>query len=442
MIMSALNFSRLLAIMRTTARSHATVSDRATLTAKSAIYLYSAIYLWIRVKIRLCLFIVPQSNLKVDTMLLVKTLKKWSRTTPNLLTKSLAEFVACMIFHFVGSVSPTPLTNATSLLVLVYYTARMSGAHLNPSLSLTFALLGYINPLELVVYWASQVAGCVFGALWIALLVPGMAIGRLPQSTDASGCFTSSPVLTSAQLVGWEAAGTFVFILPIFSVVWYTQHKSGYGNTGPIIVGVSLYAAASAVAAYTGAALNPARAVASSIVFRCPGASKAGLYVAGELIGGALVPLAIIPWYGLSSSYQTDAEVALSAASALAAAAIPNNSDDDDSSSSKRRQDVDNDGDHRAIVISPGSSPGSSPGRVSDELQRQQKLNETYEERLSTQATSRNRLRRLLLTFANASKGEETQYVCMARPRTSVDMNEGSSKYPRNSAAAAAAAIE
>jgi glycerol uptake facilitator-like aquaporin len=223
---------------------------------------------------------------------------------PSLLTKALSEFTGSMIFHFIGSVSPTVLTNAASLLVLVYYTARMSGAHLNPALTLTFSLLGYTNLLELVIYFVAQFSGAIFGALWIAALVPGLPIGAVvAESSDlAHGCFyPKTDGMTTFRIIGWEAVCTFCFILPIFSVVWYTQNKSGYGNTGPIIVGMSLYAAASACAPWTGGALNPARVVASQAVFRCPNPGDIPYYMIGEFLGAAVVPIAVAPWYGVST---------------------------------------------------------------------------------------------------------------------------------------------
>jgi glycerol uptake facilitator-like aquaporin len=231
------------------------------------------------------------------------TLYRWTvQPKPNLITKSVSEFLGSLIFHFVGSVAPTPVANAAILIVLVYYTARMSGAHLNPALSVTFALLGYINPVELVFYWMAQMSGAVMGAMWIALMMPRASI-RGDALSSQFGCFLPSTALSDAQIFGWEATCTFAFILPIFSVVWYTQSKSGYGNTGPLIVGLSLYASASAASPWTGGALNPARALASPIVFQCPGGidSKLWLYVLGELLGAILVPIAIIPWYGVSN---------------------------------------------------------------------------------------------------------------------------------------------
>jgi glycerol uptake facilitator-like aquaporin len=205
-----------------------------------------------------------------------------------------------MMFHFIGSISPTPIANSMALMVLVYYTAKTSGAHLNPALSLTFTLLGHTNPLEMLFYWIAQITGCAIGALWIALLVPGLGVRQRIEKHAYDGCFIPRSDLSNAAIFGWEAFTTFCFIVPIFSVVWYTTHKKGYGNTGPIMIGFSLFASALAAGPFTGAALNPARVLGSPIVFDCMNRSVIFYYIIGELCGAALVPLVIMPWYGIS----------------------------------------------------------------------------------------------------------------------------------------------
>lgn len=209
--------------------------------------------------------------------------------------KLFAELSASMIFHFIGSLSPTPYANGIALIVLVYYTAKISGAHLNPALSLTFTLLGYTNPLEMLAYWCAQVSGCIIGALWIKVLVPS-SMGFSNQ-----GCFYPDGALSNSLIFGWEAFCTFTFILPIFTVVWYTIHKTGYGNTGPIIVGLSLVANAYAAGPFTGAALNPARVLGSLAVFDCS-KEHALYYILGELLGAAMVPICVIPFYGINEN--------------------------------------------------------------------------------------------------------------------------------------------
>lgn len=221
---------------------------------------------------------------------------------PRLYSKFVVEFAACMMFHFIGSISPTPWANGIALIVLVYYTAKTSGAHLNPAITLTFTMLGYTNPLEMLVYWAAQIGGCILGALWIALLVPDLNIGQsITRGDDDAhdGCFVPRDGLAPKYVFGWEALCTFNFIAPIFSVVWYTYRKKGYGNTGPLLVGMSLMANAFVAGKFTGAALNPARVLGSYIVFDCNNQAVVGHYIVGEMLAGFLVPFMIVPWYGI-----------------------------------------------------------------------------------------------------------------------------------------------
>jgi glycerol uptake facilitator-like aquaporin len=232
--------------------------------------------------------------------------EKWLyEPRPRVISKFFAEFIACSMFHFIGSVAGTAFGNGIALMVLVYYSAKTSGAHLNPALSLSFFLLGYINPLELIVYWIAQIMGTAFGALWLALLVPGLDIREKitrggSDVTYYDGCFVPVEGLSYKQAFGWEALCTFNFLVPIFSVVWYTLRKKGYGNTGPFMIGLSLMVNALVAGPFTGAALNPARVLGSMIVFDCPARIFAFYYIMGELLAGALVPLLIMPWYGIA----------------------------------------------------------------------------------------------------------------------------------------------
>lgn len=222
-------------------------------------------------------------------------------TQNGLLAKFAVETIGCMIFHFIGSVAPNPYANSIVLMVLVYFCAKVSGAHLNPAVSLTFTALGHINPIEMVTYWTAQIIGCILGALWIACLVPGLYI-RGPAHGQYDGCFIASPELTNSQIFGWEAVSTFNFLLPVFAVVWYTQNKDGYGNTGPIMVGLSLMASVLACGRWTGGALNPARVLGSPAVFNCDNSEKVLYYILGELCGALIAVGAIIPWYGIAAN--------------------------------------------------------------------------------------------------------------------------------------------
>lgn len=222
---------------------------------------------------------------------------KWINVSPSLPSKFLVEFFATMFFHFLGSLSATPWGNGIVLIGLVYYTAKISNAHINPAITLAFSILGYHNPIEVIVYWIAQVSGAIVGALWLALLVPNLNIRDDITTQLYSGCFTST--IPHWSIFGFELIGTLSFLLPIYAMLWLTTHKDGFGGSGALIVGISLVGNALAIAPFTGAAFNPARVIASPVVFDCNNSNYMGYYIFGELVGAILVCLFIMPWYGV-----------------------------------------------------------------------------------------------------------------------------------------------
>jgi glycerol uptake facilitator-like aquaporin len=218
---------------------------------------------------------------------------KWINTSPDIFTKCGSEFLACILFHLLGSLSPTPWCNAIVLMNLVFFTAKLSGGHLNPVITFVFFSLGYTNPVELLLYWISQIGGCMIGALFLKIIVP--------SSLHLTGCFYPNSSLTNSQVLACECFATFAFVICVFSVVWYTQNKQGYGIVGPIMVGLSLLGPALSFGHITGSALNPARALASFAAYGCNYGDNntVGYYVAGEFIGSVFAIMFILPWYGI-----------------------------------------------------------------------------------------------------------------------------------------------
>lgn len=235
----------------------------------------------------------------INMISIINIINSWVNVKPDLITKCFAELIGTCLFHIIGSLSPTPVGNSVALMSLVFFTAKLSGGHLNPCISLIFSSLGYTNPIELVLYIGSQIIGAILGALFLSTIVPNLSINNKTQ-IEYDGCFVPNKLLSYQGIILSEFIGTLAFAISVFSVVWYTQNKKGYGTIGPIMVGISLMAPAFAFANFTGSSFNPARTLGSYFVYKCTSSYYVKGYIIGEITGALASLFMIIPWYGIS----------------------------------------------------------------------------------------------------------------------------------------------
>lgn len=216
----------------------------------------------------------------------------------TLIHKASAEFLGTLCFQLVGSITGTYWSNGILLTLIAYYFSKASGAHVNPAVSITFCTLGHINLIELVVYVTSQFAGAIIGSMMTLMLIPGNTWNDV--NAIGSGCVVPAVGMTNAHIFAWELLATMFFIMPIMSVVWYTNAKNGYGNTGPLIIGLSLITQAYLASGYTGGSLNPARLLASEVIYDCSAFNKYGFYVLGQVVGSLMAAAFVVPYFGIN----------------------------------------------------------------------------------------------------------------------------------------------
>ena len=195
--------------------------------------------------------------------------------------KLAAELVASALFQIVGGCAApglAPVANGIGLAVLAYGVAGISGAHLNPAISLMLWLRGKVSFSTAFLYSIAQIAGATLGAVACTMLVPGVVLG---MGAGAPGTFAPAPGLAAGAVFAWEAAMTFMLGAVVYSTA---VAKPGFGNAAPLAIGLVVTAAASCAGPYTGAILNPARAIGPAIAFGLPAATVA-VYVGAQLFG-------------------------------------------------------------------------------------------------------------------------------------------------------------
>ena len=162
------------------------------------------------------------------------------------------------------------------LVASVWGAAHISGAHFNPAVSFGVFLRGGMSALDLVRYWASQLAG--------ALLAAVLALWLFPVSGLATGI--SRGLSTSAGLVA-ALAVEFAFT---FALVWVVltigaSRKQERNVRYGLAVGLVVLVGTLVVADISGAAFNPAVAFGMSVDGKVGWGSTA-VYLLAELTGG------------------------------------------------------------------------------------------------------------------------------------------------------------
>jgi len=158
---------------------------------------------------------------------------------------------------------------AVAVAMAVYAVGRISGAHLNPAVTLALATIGSFPWAEVPGYLAAQVIGAMLGATLVWLMyLPHWRVTEDPGLKLA--VFATGPAIrsTAANLVA-EFIGTAVLIFGILAIAANAQTLSKPGDVDlsfvfsrglqPLLVGVLVLGIGLSLGGPTGYAINPAR---------------------------------------------------------------------------------------------------------------------------------------------------------------------------------------
>ncbi len=175
------------------------------------------------------------------------------------------------------------LAHGLALLVAVYAIGKISGAHVNPAVSIALASIGKLEVLVAVWYIVAQLVGATLGALGVLLV-----FGRDQALAAGVGATTFNAVTTHpVQAAGIEALGAFILVLAIVSTAADKRSPAGWAG---LVIGFALAAAILVAGPATGASVNPARTFGPDIVLTFFGKDghwgQYWVYVAGPIVGG------------------------------------------------------------------------------------------------------------------------------------------------------------
>jgi len=184
-----------------------------------------------------------------------------------------------------------------TIVAAAYGIGHISGAHLNPAVSLGVFVNGRMEFKEMLWYWCAQVLGAIAAAailFGIAKSVFDMEIGTF--AANGYGDFFKEEDIASGYLrtnvwgaFAVEAVLTFVFLMVILGV---TDSRHNNGAFGGLAIGLTLTLIHLISIPLTNTSVNPARSISQAIFSENALAlPQLWLFIVAPFVGAALAGL-------------------------------------------------------------------------------------------------------------------------------------------------------
>jgi glycerol uptake facilitator protein len=200
-----------------------------------------------------------------------------------------------------------------AVFVAVWCVGPISGAHLNPAVTLGLAVVGKFSSDMVPGFIGAQLLGGIVGGTLVFLLYRDHYIASDDPNAKLATFATGPAIRNLSSNLASEAAGTFVLIFAVLMAVEPSITRSdaidpsspglkiGLGTLGALPVGLLVLSIGLSLGGTTGYAINPARDLGPRIahaLLRIPGKrdsdwSYALVPIVGPLIGSML---AVVLW--------------------------------------------------------------------------------------------------------------------------------------------------
>jgi aquaporin NIP len=203
----------------------------------------------------------------------------WRRTAAEGLAAFALVFAGCGAIvadaRYDGALGTVGVALVFGLVIMgmVYATGHLSGAHINPAVTLAFTLTRHFPPREAGAYIGAQLAGAVAAALLLLAVWPDQpaALGATVPSVGAGSALVYEVVLTAILM---------------FVITAVATDTRAVGSGAAIAIGGAVGLDALFGGPVTGASMNPARSFGPALA--AGEWQDLWVYAAGPLLGAAV----------------------------------------------------------------------------------------------------------------------------------------------------------
>ena len=167
-----------------------------------------------------------------------------------------------------------------TVMICIYVFGKISGAHLNPAVTIGLFVTKNIALVDSIYYIVAQVIGACLGsiALFLCLGNPAVVIGGLGATAPGLG-------VTYWQAMFAEFLGTFFLMMVVMGVAVDKKAEPGFAG---ISIGMTVAAVIAVLGAFTGASINPARTFGPYLMDMVLGGQNLWAYFPIYLVGPIL----------------------------------------------------------------------------------------------------------------------------------------------------------
>ncbi|WP_083338544.1 MIP family channel protein [Ensifer sp. LCM 4579] len=197
-------------------------------------------------------------------------------------------FLGCGTIVFMHSeVGPLGIALAfgLSVVAMAYTVGPISGAHLNPAVSLGFLVSRRLGPGDFVAYIAAQCVGAI-AAAGVLYLIAADKVGGFDIAVNGFAQNGWAAYGVSSAFL-FEFVATFLFV----TVVLSSTAEGGAGALAGLAIGLTLVAIHLAGITVSGSSVNPARSLGPALFAGEAAVDQLWLYVLAPMLGGAAAGL-------------------------------------------------------------------------------------------------------------------------------------------------------